>query len=376
MSFIAAAIVGVGAIAGGAIAASGAESAASTQAGAAEQAAQIGQQEFQTITAQEQPFMQAGYGALSALDYGLGIGGPQQSAYSTSYPYYGAGGNVYGAPGYDPRSGYGIGPGGGISQLIPGGGGGAAPAGGAQGTGLGYGSLLQPFTQSNWQQLSPAYNFTLQQGRQGVLNADAAGQGSLSGAALKDLTNYNQSAALGSFNDAFNMYQTQQGNIFDRLAGITQLGQAAAANTGQQGTALAGNIAQSVTNAGTASAAGTVGAANAISGGLTSAIPWLYGSAGGGGLSPVSFSGQQYASYNPDSGGIDWTTISDRRLKRDIVRRGTLPNGLPLYSFRYLYDALHTFIGCMADEVQKIIPQAVRRDALGYLRVNYRMVYA
>lgn len=236
----AAAVGAAGSLLGGAISASGAESAAQTQASAAENAQQISLNEFNTITGQEAPYMNAGYGALSALDYGLGIG-PE---------------NTQGAE-YGGTT--------------------------AEGTGLGYGSLTAPFTAANFQQLSPAYNFQLQQGQQGTLNAEAAGAGSLSGSALKDLTAYNQQMANTSFNNAFNQYQTQQGNIFSRLSGIANLGQNAASNTGQQGTALAGQAAQSATNVGTAEAAGTVGAANAISGSLSSALPWLY--AGGGGTS-------------------------------------------------------------------------------------------
>jgi hypothetical protein len=234
MSFIAAAIIGGGALVGGMIQGQAAQGAAQTQANAAMNAQNISQQEFQTITGQEQPFMQAGYGAQSALNYGMGIGG---------------------SPGQ---------------------------------TGLGSGSLTAPFTTQNWQQLSPMYNFTKQQGQQGVLNQDASQQGSLSGSAAKDLINYNQSAANQSFGQAFNQYQTQQGNIFNRLSGIAQLGQNAAANTGQQGTALAGQQATSAQNIGTALAGGQVGAANAYSGAISSAMPWLYG---GGQQPPVSWTG-------------------------------------------------------------------------------------
>jgi hypothetical protein len=284
----AAAVVG-SAVVGGAINASAAGSAASAQANAANNAQQISQQEFNTVTAQNAPFMESGYGALSALDYGLGIT-PQNSAGNlVTYPT----GSPNGPQGYDPSSGYQMGGGGGISQLIPNLGMGALGGSGIpisaqpsvqtpspQTGGLGFGSLTKPFNVSDWQQLSPAYNFQLQQGRQGVLNADTSGQGALSGSAMKDLIDYNQSAANTSFNSAFNQYQTQQGNIFSRLSGIAQLGQAAANNTGQQGTALAGQAAQSATNIGTAQAGGIVGSANAISGGISSAVPWLYANQG------------------------------------------------------------------------------------------------
>jgi hypothetical protein len=183
-----------------------------------------------------------------------------------------------------------------------------APANGAQGTGLGYGSLTKQFDTSDWQKLSPAYNFNVQQGQQNVLNANASGQGALSGAAQKDLINYNQSAANNSFNDAFNQYQTQQGNIFSRLSGIAQLGQSSANNTGQQGTALAGQAAQSATNIGTAQAAGTVGAANALAGGANSAAPWLAYGAGGNGGTPDLTAGSGATNTGTVSGGQFWPT--------------------------------------------------------------------
>lgn len=229
---VAAGIIGA-TVVGGLIQGNAAQSAAQTQAGAAENAQQISANEFNTITQQEQPFLQAGYGALGPLEQGLGIG-----------PNTGAGG-------------------------------------------LGYGSLTQPFTTQNWQQLSPAYNFQLQQGQSNVLNSDASGAGALSGSALKDLTSYNQSLANTSFNNAFNMYQTQQGNIYSRLAGIAGLGSSAAANLGAQGTTLAGQQAQSATNIGTALGAGQIGAANAYSGSLSSALPWLYAGQYGGAPSQV-----------------------------------------------------------------------------------------
>ena len=233
------------AVVGGGISAIGASSAANTQADAAKRAQDISYQEFNTITGQEQPYMQAGYGAQSQLNYLLGIGQPGSKGTGTS-----------------------------------------SPAGG-------YGSLNQPFNASYMKQYSPAYQFQLQQGQQGVLNQAAGSQGAESGAALKDLTSFNQNYANTAFNNAFNQYQTQQSNTYGRLAGIAQLGQNAAANTGQQGTALAGQQAQSATNIGTALGAGQIGVANALSGGLNNAalLGSLYGGQAGGFGSNAAFSG-------------------------------------------------------------------------------------
>jgi hypothetical protein len=61
---------------------------------------------------------------------------------------------------------------------------------------------------------------------------------------------------------------------------------------------------------------------------------------------------------------------SDIRLKRDIVEVGTLGNGIHLYRFRYKW-ADQQYVGVMAQEVEKVVPSAVSRDADGYLRVDY-----
>lgn len=154
-----------------------------------------------------------------------------------------------------------------------------------------YGSLTDPFTVEDFYNYAdPGYAFRLQQGTQGVQNSAAAGSGALSGAALKDLLTFNQDYASTEYGNAFNRYQTQQGNIFSRLSDIAHLGQNAAAGVGAQGTALAGNAGQQAYNAGSAAGAGTVGAGNALSQGATNY--WLYNN-------PQMWRGNQ-----PASGGV------------------------------------------------------------------------
>lgn len=62
--------------------------------------------------------------------------------------------------------------------------------------------------------------------------------------------------------------------------------------------------------------------------------------------------------------------LSDRRAKTDIRRVGTLHNGLTVYSYRYK-DSDETQIGLMADEVERIHPEAVTKGADGFSRVRY-----
>jgi hypothetical protein len=63
---------------------------------------------------------------------------------------------------------------------------------------------------------------------------------------------------------------------------------------------------------------------------------------------------------------------SDARLKQDLKRIETLPNGLPLYAFHYKGDS-RWFSGVLAQDVfaRPDLAHAVSRGADGFLRVNY-----
>ena len=62
---------------------------------------------------------------------------------------------------------------------------------------------------------------------------------------------------------------------------------------------------------------------------------------------------------------------SDRRLKSEVSRIGTLPNGLPIY--RYRLEGGPFEVGCMADEVAVVRPDATWIDPDdGFARVDYR----
>ncbi|MGE0420586.1 MAG: hypothetical protein AB7O80_27580 [Acetobacteraceae bacterium] len=77
-----------------------------------------------------------------------------------------------------------------------------------------------------------------------------------------------------------------------------------------------------------------------------------------------------------DSDAPVTTSISgpgDWRLKADIVREGTLPNGIALYSCRYT-GGRQRFGGMMADEVEAVMPSAVSTHRSCYKMVNDAMV--
>jgi len=66
---------------------------------------------------------------------------------------------------------------------------------------------------------------------------------------------------------------------------------------------------------------------------------------------------------------------SDIRLKEDIQRVGTTVHGLALYQFRYR-GRTELYEGVMAQDVLKVMPDAVVGGTDGYLRVNYALLGA
>lgn len=68
--------------------------------------------------------------------------------------------------------------------------------------------------------------------------------------------------------------------------------------------------------------------------------------------------------------------FSDERLKTNIKRVGELPNGIGIYSFAYKDNPHALMLGCIAQDVEKIMPDAVVKSARGFLMVNYSKVLA
>lgn len=230
-----------GSIGGAAISSHAAGEAASTQAGAADYAANLQAQEAQNAldfqkqqwTTEQQnlaPWLQAGKTGLGELQTELGLGG------NTNAP--------------------------------------------------GYGSLLAPFTAPTIQQAEqyPGYQFGLQQGEEALQNSAAAKGNLVSGNSLEALNkfgqNYAQQDYSNVYNQAFNTFETNQMNRYNRLASLSGVGQQAAnslGTLGQGASNLVSNIdlttgaqqGQDIQNAAAATASGYVGGANAWSGALS-----------------------------------------------------------------------------------------------------------
>jgi hypothetical protein len=60
-------------------------------------------------------------------------------------------------------------------------------------------------------------------------------------------------------------------------------------------------------------------------------------------------------------------------LKHDVVLLGYLNDGLGFYRFSY-NGGDRPYVGVIAQEVARVMPEAVTRGGDGYLRVNYEML--
>jgi len=224
----------------------GSSQAASAQRSAANTASSTELAMFNQNREDQAPWRNAGTSALSQLLSDLGLEDPSQTAAQPSAGGY-----------YDAASGQWV------EQA-------AAPAA-APARREGYGQLLRNFTQADYQQ-DPGYEFRLQQGEQAI-NRNALARGRYnSGGTLKELQRYNSGQASQEYGAAYDRFNQNQTNRFNRLASIAGVGQTATNALNADRSATAGRIGENALQAGNATAAGYIGGANAINQGLSSGI--------------------------------------------------------------------------------------------------------
>lgn len=189
-------------------------------------------------------------------------------------------------------------------------------------------------------------------------------------------------------NQAFNQWlQTnqQQLNAQQSLAG--------------QGMQSAGNVASLgsglTVGAGNATAAGQIGAANATTGGVSSltnqltSLSSLFSGGSGSGSSAYTSPNSTGAYQNPvQEGGTSSLTdpylnlggggsagdYSDERLKEDSKRIGYTDDGTPIFTYRMKGSETYK-MGVMAQDVERMRPSAVSKDAQGFRLVDYRKLH-
>lgn len=318
----------VAAVAGAAISADSARSTSNKQKDATKYAADLQWDQYEQTREDQAPYREAGYSALDKLSVLLGLSD-------------------------DPNA-------------------------------EGYGSLMQQFTGADLAS-DPGYKFRMEQG-QAALENSAAARGSLfSGSTGKALTEYGQGFASNEFQNAWNRDRVERGDTFNRLSGVAGTGQTAVNQVnaaGQNAVNVAGQMAIGGANA---QAAGQMAGANAWGDAFNHAgaaymrqrpnyfNPYTQPGADGAYANPYGDTGGGVDPYGYLGGASSAGDYSDEALKEDIERIGTRPDGLGVYVFRYLWD-IKRRVGLMAQEVESLYPQAVRRDAVGFLKVDYSMV--
>lgn len=137
--------------------------------------------------------------------------------------------------------------------------------------------------------MDPGFDFRMREGQRAIERAAAARGGALGGAAMRGAARYGQELASDeygkayqrkageydrNFSNAFNVFQANDTNRFNRLASLAGIGQTAALQMGQAQQSYANNVGQAAmataaqrgdlaTQAANARASGYVGAANA-----------------------------------------------------------------------------------------------------------------
>lgn len=108
----------------------------------------------------------------------------------------------------------------------------------------------------------PSYQFRLNEGLDAVQSGAAAQGGLLSGATLKALQGYGQDMASQEYQNAYNRFNADQTNRYNRLSNIVGLGQNAAAQQGNAGMQTAQAVANNTMSGANAQAAGQIAAGN------------------------------------------------------------------------------------------------------------------
>ena len=134
--------------------------------------------------------------------------------------------------------------------------------------------------------LAPNYQFMLNQGE--GANAQAANVSGGGSNVNRSNQVFTQNYAKNAYQNAFANYSSNQTNLYNKLSGLTQIGEAGATGAANAMIGTGTNIANITQGVGNAQAAGTIGAANAYGGAATNLANLAYlSSLGKGGTSSV-----------------------------------------------------------------------------------------
>lgn len=190
---------------------------------------------------------------------------------------------------------------------------------------------------------------------QGTANRAGAGQGAANRAAGKNQTQARKAGGKNQARARNTGARRDAGRGAGKNAGVRQANRTAGARGGRQAQA---RPAARTHGGGQRAGAGRPRQASMAGRGM------------GGRGAHAAFRGGGRSFARGGGGGFRGGRRSDVAFKRDIALLGYLDNGLGFYRFRYL-DGKRVYVGVMAQEVQAVMPEAVRPGRDGYLSVSY-----
>ena len=142
------------------------------------------------------------------------------------------------------------------------------------------GTLYNNFKMSDFQK-DPGYQFRMDEGVRALENS-AAAKGSLnSGATLRALTEFGQNLASNEYNNAYNRFNADRDQRYNKLANLAGAGQTATSNVGAAGQAYSSNYGSNLMAGQQARSAGRIGQWNDINQGFQQTQNTLMQGAGG-----------------------------------------------------------------------------------------------
>jgi hypothetical protein len=124
--------------------------------------------------------------------------------------------------------------------------------------------LNRSFTMADYQ-ADPGYDFRMSEGQKAIERSAAARGGLNSGATMKSLTRFSQGTASDEYGKAYDRFNNDRTNRFNKLSALSGVGQVANQGIAAAGQNYGNNVSQNLMEMGNSSSAGIMGQKNAIS---------------------------------------------------------------------------------------------------------------
>lgn len=161
--------------------------------------------------------------------------------------------------------------------------------------------LTRTFTMSDFTK-DPGYDFRMQEGAKALERSAAARGGLMGGAAGKAMARYGQDYASNEYSNAYNRFNNDRDQRYNKLSQMANMGLSAANMSGQAAQNYANSAGQMIVGGGNAQAASTIAGGNAWSNAIGQGLQAgaMFGGFGGGTQKPTQtqWAGNDYSPAN------------------------------------------------------------------------------